>query len=979
MPLQPQTMNIPLLGLETSVDAKQVAPGKLVTAENCVVHGFENGRVSYKKRFGQAALAASIISGGSISAGKRLGALGDELLLNDGTSLHAYSSTAAKWMTRGTAPRCAVTSQGLAVDSLDQAGGDVAVSGNYAAFTWHGGTVSGTIGGPRYAIKDLTTGAYVVANEQLESVSSAMAPRVCAMGADFFFFYEVTSDIRVRKVAAATPTTLGAAVTLTSDCSGTTKHIDVLPVSSTRCLVAYRYSAPGIKVLVVSNTPALTASSTLAHATAADQSIGWLQQSTFALGSAYLAEGGSVAGVRLHTVAVATGVLSAATVIEAAATDTRSVTGYVISEGTKIVVYDIESATSYNTRIRWCESTSAPIDLVRSAYVGSKAFVVNGRAYVTAAYDSTEQPGFQVIDMTFDGSTATTSRRVVAKFLQGTGGGKPFYTSGITSIVALSATEYVGSFIEQIQADPLGYLYGARLVMMDFDASKLGDWIPVNRGMVLPGGSPRWYDGKQVVELGYTIYPEAVTLTDAAAGLMGAGTYQYAVEATWFDSLGLAHRSATSEPTSITLGASRQVTVTIPTLRITARNNDYGDSPSDADVRFRVFRTLAGGSIFYLVSGEGAVVDPINDTTADTVTFADNFADATISDNEELYTTSGELDAIGPPPCRCGIVYNNHLVLASSERDELWVSKELVPGYAPEFSDDMVVPLPLGQAYAMAVMDGRLVLFHESGISYLAGPGPNNQGVGLFEIPQELTTPFGVNDPRLVIAIPEGILFKAPTHGIHLLSRGMSVEYVGYGIDAYKTLTFTGAMALPAVQQARFTTSDGTTLVYHWQARDDAGRGLWTTFTNQAAVSCVRWMDQFAWVNSGGIVRVESSSLYSDDGAAVTMRLITGWLRLARHQRLWEAHPICQFMASHTFTVILSYDFSLAVAQTETLAVTTAITSPVVIRPTRQEFLALLMYFQETSTTQGFIMSALDLELGIEQGLKPLAVSQRMA
>jgi len=97
-------------------------------------------------------------------------------------------------------------------------------------------------------------------------------------------------------------------------------------------------------------------------------------------------------------------------------------------------------------------------------------------------------------------------------------------------------------------------------------------------------------------------------------------------------------------------------------------------------------------------------------------------------------------------------------------------------------------------------------------------------------------------------------------------------------------------------------------------------------------------------------------------------------------ERVWETHVLGEWMATHTVNVRQAVDAVSTVVQTLTKAATAATVAPLEARFTRQEFNALQLTVDESSTTEGFRISGMVFEVGIEpRGLKPQASAQMMA
>src|SRR5271163_105101 len=93
-----QVIAVPFAGgLDTMMDPKQVAMGKLLQAQNIVFK--QTGAVS--RRWGYSALGTGIIGGGSVANGNALVAFNNELLLFDGVKAQSYIPAESSWSPRG--------------------------------------------------------------------------------------------------------------------------------------------------------------------------------------------------------------------------------------------------------------------------------------------------------------------------------------------------------------------------------------------------------------------------------------------------------------------------------------------------------------------------------------------------------------------------------------------------------------------------------------------------------------------------------------------------------------------------------------------------------------------------------------------------------------------------------------------------------------------------------------------------------------
>lgn len=278
-------------------------------------------------------------------------------------------------------------------------------------------------------------------------------------------------------------------------------------------------------------------------------------------------------------------------------------------------------------------------------------------------------------------------------------------------------------------------------------------------------------------EIGFIAPPVITSATaDPFGSGIAAGTYSYRAVYEWSDIYGRRHRSAPSAPVSITLTASDDVTLEVTAINVTQRNSlNVRTFP-----RLVLYRTVSGGTT-YQRTVEGLAVA----SATGYISLTDNSSDASIADEEILYTDGGVLENNLAPSCR---------YLARSE-DRLWFgglftpnviqcSKVIIPEEPIQCTDhpSHQVVLP-GECTGLAYMDGQIAAFTRDSILLInSSSGPNDQGVGEFAPPRLHTSGLGCVDGRSVLETPEGIFFLSQ-RGIELLPRGFgTVQFVGEAI-----------------------------------------------------------------------------------------------------------------------------------------------------------------------------------------------------
>ena len=112
--------------------------------------------------------------------------------------------------------------------------------------------------------------------------------------------------------------------------------------------------------------------------------------------------------------------------------------------------------------------------------------------------------------------------------------------------------------------------------------------------------------------------------------------------------------------------------------------------------------------------------------------------------------------------------------------------------------------------------------------------------------------------------------------------------------------------------QVRITLDNSTFLVYDYYVNN------WATFTNLNAVDSIIWNGEHAFIGNGGKVFIETPNTYTDDGAAISMDIETGWFEFGGvqgFQRLWNIMLLGEFKSAHNLECSLYYNFNNGATQ----------------------------------------------------------------
>lgn len=939
MPLDWKELPIPFAGgLDTRSDAKAVPVGKLGVCENAVF--VTPGQL--RKRYGYSAVATSTVAG-TMSGAHTVAKRGDQLVAVDRQGLWLVNpTTSGKWIRahdlaarRG--PVCSMSTRAAPKTRQDMTLADRATTSNgITCYVW-----AAEDGISYISMVEAATGTPVALPANLDPGGLARA-RVFAFGTTFVFVYAagggtlsyfffdtavIFADPGNGLLAGEGVQWMGyAGNTLAADLNGTTPVWDA-EVSGDQLLVVYNSStANTIKFgyLSLSRAFSFTIQATAAAPTAVCVSVeattgrfllGWAMDSTTTL----------MAGVWNQDKTVN----RAAAAVDAVSTGYKNLCAIAISSTRWQLYYEISAAATYNQQL-WLGiftttgGAAGSLLLLRHAGIAAKPFKTTYDFYLPVVFESPLQSTYFVcrLETTFVG---TVLPQFVARILPGTAGGLT-PKAHLCKVETLS-TDVVGLALLQRRRVGTGAVAFDRAIMdvtLDFTAGAFSR-TEVAGALYMAGAVALEYDGFNCHEQGFLLYPEAVTLAQGAGGSLTAlATYSYRVYYEYLNAQGQRELS-TALPFNITLtGANGTVTVTVPTLTATMKDDQ---SASGRAVSLVVFRTAANPSttpIYYRVSNPSPAVTGTNgykrnDVSTDTVTFTDQMSDATLITQETDYLSASELDHVAVPAAVAITASKNRVWAALAEDpDVIWPSLLRLSTLDPvSFSDALTVRLPTGPGplTALVILNDVIIAFRDQRIYMIGGDGPDNTGLnGTFTDARTIAEDIGcmAGQGQSVVRVPNGLMFKS-RKGIYMLSQAdLSLSYIGEGVEGFNGETITSAVLLADVHQVRFGCASGITLVYDYMA------GQWGKFTGVGGLDAVLWRNQYTYLKtSSGDAYKEVAGRFQDadsggNSNGYAMALETAWIHLAglqAYQRVRELLFLGDWKSAHTPRVRVAYDY----------------------------------------------------------------------
>lgn len=565
-------------------------------------------------------------------------------------------------------------------------------------------------------------------------------------------------------------------------------------------------------------------------------------------------------------------------------------------------------------------TVSAPVVVLRSVGLASKAFLLNGIIYLLVVYGDTDQS-----PSTDDSNESTyfliDNTGAIIMRLAATNAGGYEASQVLPNVTNVLGTLYVPYIITDFlttvnkgtnlpAGTPVNAIYtqtGINLAVFNITNSNQQS-SEIADALHLTGGQLWEYDGVKPVEHGFHIYPENIVAVITAGGTLTNQQYFYAFTYEWTDNQGMLHRSAPSIPLPFNPGAaSQQATIYVPTLRLT-------DKIAPNPVRIVGYRWSTAQQIYYQFT---SVTSPVlNDTSVDYVTIIDTASDASILGNTILYTTGGVLENIAAPPSSDSALFNNRLWLIDAEDPNLlWFSKQVIENVPVEMSDLLtlfVAPTTgsqgsTGPMKCISAMDDKLIIFKPNAIYYVNGIGPDNTGANSgYSDAIFITATVGSSNPNSIVLIPNGIMFQSDK-GIWLLGRDLSTQYIGAPVESFNSNTVMSAEAIPGTNEVRFVLDNGVTLMYDYYFDQ------WATHTNIKAISATLYQGRHTYLNSLAKVFQEAPGTYTDGSVPVLISFTTSWINLAGLQgfeRFYFGFLLGMYYSPFKLNVGLAYDYN---------------------------------------------------------------------
>jgi hypothetical protein len=961
--LTPQTVEVRFRERDGKQSSKLAAQGTVTRAENVVM----SKPGAYARRTGTESL-------GTVTGAKELTTYGGALVTLSDSELKqrinsAFTTPAAsslQWMSIS------------ATKSIETSGDQFAHSHLRAADgrDWHvWEAVEGNSNVIRYSVIEPSTDTRVV---DAVSVTSGSRPSIVEVGTDVLIFYVsgaesantgATADLKVRKIAEASPTSVGAQTDVeTTDLSAPADDsfhgpftYDVIS-SGGFAWAAYRIIDTGTQKLRIRkwNASSMSSAAVVTEAsgqtTNGDDIVAFLENSfstDFYVAVAY-SDGSRNRVVRLSVADSAlAGITNHALKTEGTAMPAgvlhgwRNLAGFVspangtvhlLAEATNHCTAGTSSSSAFKYTYYITRDTGGSVSSSNRYHLGiaSKPWTASGVVYIALQKTSYVQPTYYVaklqtgdmVGMFFVGSAGAVDNERSAYSSTDLEGQIPNRPGRLPS-PSVSGTAATIALLKTRQAPVTHPITGAS---PDLGRVKRGAWTvtitpwiagsefqPVNAAdsLLIPGGAPRTFDGSNIDIAGFFAFPEVpsisalsndLPLVDGARLTALASTTGSLAAGTYFFQIIFERRVAgrlVRSAPSLPFDAVMPGGTGI-SIRVAPPPRPRLLVDGTDDIVVAVYRTL-------LDAGEDAPYYRVAEAKLlndDYVSIAIRDADGTgatsIDNNEQLYTGDGTLDNVPPPPMRQVKVWRDRVMfLLEENRRAFGWSKIIKPDIGLEWSDSFV----------FEVAD-------EFGDFFGMAPLGNNfvlfKRDAIYWFSGAGPDDTGNGQFSEVIRL-DG--YPGTTNGRSIVSTEAGVYFqapdgVIWLLTPSLERTPIGEpcadISLTVVSSIEVPAkrqvrfhTASTTLVY------DTIHRVWTTFTGQDALSAASLSGRAHYLSTGAVVRRDDTS-YTESGTTYQAVLELSWLSiagLAGYQRVWSGDVVGEATGAYSLAVVMGADF----------------------------------------------------------------------
>ena len=976
------------------------------------------------------AIGADIFGGGTITNSRRIVEYDGELLLFTNTALYSWNAQLSKWVQKGTHLAVAVDEKPAFIDTGEQRESDRAELNGTIVYAWSepsGSTYGSQV---RVAAIDKVTGSVLMPPTTNVDAGGGQFPRLVALSTRILLLYQQVSgsNVKYKRIDPATPATAVSApsspVYLTNSTWGS---YDVERIPGADAAIATVVSDLPAEGIVVMRIPASGSTTFRAIGRRNNGNTESLTRTAIAIS----ADGSTAAVIRASSNRVEADLINPTTLADGSFTSI-AVGPTSLTYGPAFVTAAFSSAASVNgprCHVWWDEDLTEGRDaflnrrnhfdagngvagtsetFIYRLGLASRAFDHNGDVFVWLTFGGETDTAVGALSLQSSYYLYRSDKFLAAKAVNGRGGGLTRYTGsprggvlpGVQLVEGTTGYAWCGTERRVIDVGTDGYRNyadrGPRDVLFTFDSNRARRCARLGATLYITGGEILQYDGQQLTEVGFHLFPWSFDLTTPGAGNVEIGSYTYKSTLRWQNARGEIDRSTTATLPVVTISTSAKKirAESAPPLPVTHKTTN-----PPALEYWRTAKDPTDDAPFFLATSKdpSSIANPnryvANDyTDSEQDDFEDDLTDALLTVREQ-HDEFGPVVRLAPPPASIIVAGADRLFLAgiAGDPDQVWYSRLRSDGEVAAFHGALTIPIPRpgGDITALAFLNETLIVFRETAIYALAGDGFDNAGGGQNYGPARmLSEDVGAVNAESVAFMPSGLVFKS-SKGWYALNRGWSLDYIGASVADYDGETPLAIHLVETQHQVRILTSLRM-LVWDYLAQQ------WGEWTISGGLHACMWSGAHVYLDTVGPRIQETAYTALTYGLDVE----TAWFKPADLQGFSRVRKL-QILGEYRSTdlthlrIRIAYNYSAAYVDDRYWPVSpTTVGGPLQLKigPRRQQVQAIKIritairrYVDESLVTingaptgEAMKLTGLAVEVGLKRGPYPrLSAAQR--
>lgn len=486
------------------------------------------------------------------------------------------------------------------------------------------------------------------------------------------------------------------------------------------------------------------------------------------------------------------------------------------------------------------------------------------------------------------------------------------------------------------------------LVSFADDSAQATNYVEIEKSNIISSGIVSYFDGYEYQEYGFLGCPQITEISSPGGGSLPADTYQVMALYEYTDILGNVFYSQWSQIVSIAVSASDFLSMVIQSALMTYKGQVklkvYVKRPNMLFqlIKSQVLSTI--GVDQYTTNTFNLGTYPA--TTAEIAPYQDGSIQPELMTNSEfvgLYSdrifTITKDDPISLSYSQMKLAYNgfefNESTFIIDVLDKRGIAEDSLKGFI--------------------AMDGRLLVFKETSVLYINGFGPSRANTNDdFSMPQLITTDTGCTEPRSIVMMPQGVMFKSDK-GIYIINRKLEAQYIGAPVERFNSYTITSAILNEGSNEVRFTTLEGKLLVYNYFTN------AWSWFNDLPCISACVWNNKYTILTTDNKVFVENKThnkiVEGVTQTEIVQKISSPWIKMDKVQGWEKAYAVRVvgfYKSLHQLKMKVFYDYELYASEEYLIDPLAESQYNIVTRPTNEDI-------ENGTATNGVYQMVIDL------------------